>query len=366
MLRTLAAFTAATTLLLSASTASADVTSESTINRIAGHPLAYGFSGDGGPAIDATLNKPRDSEFGPDGSLYLVDTYNDRVRRIALDGTITTVAGNGIHGYNGDGIAATEASLSWPHDVFVDGTGNIFIADSNNSRIRMVTTDGIIHTLVGTGTVGSTGDGGLGVEARIKYPKSVFTVDETLYWTGFENRVRKLNITTGIVSAVAGSTMAGYVNGPSGQARFNQPQRMQLDSIGNIYLADTGNSAVRRIDLSGVVTTVAGTGIRGNGGSSGPATSFALNQPRGIALDGDTVLFIADSQNQRVRRVDLLTGMLTSVTNNPKGYAGDNGPASGAKFYQPRGLSVSMEGDLVVADTYNSVIRRIDHTVVTP
>lgn len=347
-------------------TALADVTSDSTIHRIAGQPNVYGFGGDGGPALDATLNKPRDSEFGPDGSLYVVDTYNDRVRKIAPDGTITTVAGNGVHGYNGDEIAATDAALAWPHDLFVDDQGDIFIADSNNQRIREVTPDGIIHTIVGTGVSGSTGDGGPGINAKIKYPKSVFRFGDTLYWTGFENRVRKLDLATGIVSSVAGSTTRGYVNGSASQARFNKPQRMQLDSLGNIYLADSGNSAIRRIDsLSGEVTTVAGTGVYGNGGgTSGPATSFALNHPRGIALDGDTVLFIADTDNQRIRRVDLVTGELTTIANGGKGYAGDGGPAISAKFYQPRGLSVSPQGDLIVADTYNSIMRQIDHTAL--
>lgn len=363
----LAASVATAVVLASTVPAQAEVTVDSTINKTAGQPLVYGFGGDGGPASDATLNKPRDSAFGPDGSLYFVDTFNDRVRKIAPDGTITTVAGNGTHGYCGDGMPAVDSCLSWPHDLFVDGDGNIFIADSNNQRIREVTTDGIIRTIVGTGVIGSTGDGKAGITAKIKYPKTVFRMGDTLYWSGFENRVRKLDLSTGLVSNVAGSTTAGYVDGSSAEARFNQPQRMQLDSAGNIYLADTGNSAIRRIDASsGQVTTVAGTGVRGNGGTSGVATSFALNQPRGIALDGDTTLYIADSQNHRLRKVDLSTGMLTSLSTLGKGYAGDGGPVSAARFYQPRGLSISPAGDLVVADTYNSLLRTVDHTSLTP
>jgi sugar lactone lactonase YvrE len=361
---TLAAALCAGALIPSA--ASADVTGQSTIHRIAGHMLVYAYSGDGGPAIDADLNKPRDSEFGPDGSLYFVDTFNDRVRKIDTDGIISTVAGNGTHGYCGDEIVATDACLSWPHDLFVDDDGNLFIADSNNERIREVTPDGIIHTVVGTGRIGSTGDGGLGTKAKIKYPKTVFEFGGYLYWSGYENRVRRLDLSTGIVSAVAGSTVAGYANGSSADARFNKPQRMQIDSLGDIYLADTGNSAIREIDTLGNVSTVAGTGAKGNGGTSGTATQFALNQPRGLVLDGDTTMYIADSQNQRIRRVDLLTGQLITIAGGPKGSTGDGGPASKARFYQPRGLSMSPDGDLIVADTYNSELRQIDVSLEPP
>lgn len=349
----------------------ADVTSDSANHRIAGQPRVDGFGGDGGQAIDAVLDKPRDSEYGPDGSLYIVDTFNDRIRKIAPNGTITTVAGNGEHGYNGDEIPATEASLSWPHDLFVDNRGNLFIADSNNQRIRQVTTDGIIHTLVGTGEVGSSGDGGKGSDATIQYPKTVFRTGGAVYWSGFENRVRKLDWTEGgIVSTVAGSTEPGNTDGPSDEARFNRPQRMQIDSLNNIYLADTGNSAIRRIDaVTGEVTTVAGTGERGDGveesdETSGPATSFAIDKPRGIAMEGDTVLFIADSQNHRIRRVDLVTGELTTIANGGKGYKGSGLASADARFFQPRGLTMSPEGDLIVADTFNSVMRQIDHTTL--
>src|SRR3954453_10158337 len=153
--------------------ADADVNGDSIVHTIAGDGVR-GFSGDGGLAVNAEIYEPRDSEYGPDGSLYFVDTYNHRVRRIAPDGTISTVAGHGSSTYNGDGIPAVNAGLKWPHDLFVDDAGVIYIADSNHHRIRSVTTDGIIHTIAGTGKAGSSGDGGPATKAQLTNPKSMF------------------------------------------------------------------------------------------------------------------------------------------------------------------------------------------------
>jgi trimeric autotransporter adhesin len=344
--------------------AEADVSDTSTIHAVAGTCLTPGYSGDRGQATSALVDRPRDSEFGPDGSLYFVDTYNNRVRRIAPDGRITTVAGSGFQGYNGDGKAATKVGLHWPHDVFVDDAGNLFIADSNNNRVREVTTDGVIHTVAGTGVGGFSGDGGPATSAKLKQPKSVYVFGGYLYIADLANVVRRVDLTTGIIETYAGRPLTGgFADGYRvGQAMFNGPQRIQIDSHGNVYVADTLNHRIRRIDAgTGQVTTVAGTGVKGYNGASGAATSMQLNQPRGLALEGDTRLFVADSNNQRIRRVDLLTGQLTTVAGRGKGCAGVPGPASGAMLYQPRGLSVSPSGDLIVCDTLNSRILQIDH-----
>jgi trimeric autotransporter adhesin len=345
--------------------AEAAVTADSSIATFAGNGTAA-FGGDGGPAASALLNEPRDTAVGPDGSIFVADTFNHRVRKIGTDGTITTVAGDGTTAFDGDNQLATEASLYWPHDVTVDSDGVLYIADSNHHRVRRVGLNGIITTVAGRGGSGSTGDGGPAVRARLKNPKSVAIHDGYLYLAGLDNKVRRVNLDTGIISSYAGTGIAGYSGdgGPATAASLNGPQRLQVDSLGNVYVADTGNSAVRRIDAgTGSISTVAGTGVRGFNGNTGAATSIQLDQPRGLALDGDDVLYVADSNNQRIRKVDLVAQMLSTVAGTTRGFAGDGGPARLAKFYQPRGLTVTPEGDLLVADTFNSRLRRIEHVV---
>jgi hypothetical protein len=341
--------------------AHADVTPDSTISALAGACQVPRFSGDEGPASAARVDKPRDTEIGPDGSIFVADTYNNRIRKISPDGTITTVAGNGSQTYNGDGIAATAASLYWPHDLFVDDNGNMFIADSNHNRIREITPDGVIHTIAGTGTRGYSGDGGLATKAKIKNPKSVFEFGGYLYVADLANVIRRVDLSTGVITTYAGMGLVkGYQGGDRLTATFNSPQRIQVDSAGNLYVADTLNHAIRRIDAAtGIVTTIAGTGVRGFNGTSGQGTNIQLNQPRGIALDGDGILFVADSNNQRIRRISLPNDELTTVAGRGKGCAGDGGAAIKARFYQPRGLTVTPAGDLIIADTLNSMLRLI-------
>jgi sugar lactone lactonase YvrE len=362
-LRVMAAISVVTIALSTTAVAQADVTSDSTIGTVAGNGTRA-FGGDGGPAAGALVNEPRDTAVGPDGSVYVADTFNHRIRKISPDGTITTVAGDGTTTYDGDNQPATDASLYWPHDLAVDAEGVLYIADSNHHRVRRVDANGTITTVAGRGSVGSAGDGGPAVLARIKNPKSVALHDEYLYLTGLDNKVRRVNLGTGIISSYAGTGAAGYSGdgGPATAATLNAPQRLQVDSLGNVYVADTGNNAVRRIDEgTGGISTVAGNGVRGFNGTSGDATAIQLNQPRGIALEGDDLLYVADSNNHRIRKIDLVAGTLSTIAGASRGFAGDGGPARLARFYQPRGLTVTPEGDLLVADTFNSRLRRITH-----
>ena len=348
--------------------ATAVVARTSTVSTVAGTGTA-GFSGDGGPASAARLNQPRDSAIGPDGSVYVADTYNNRIRRIGPDGTITTIAGNGNASYNGDNRPATTASLSWPHDVTVDGAGVVYIADSDHHRIRRVGLDGLITTIAGTGTSGSTGDGGPATSARLKNPKTVAVFVGGLYTAGLDNKVRRIDLTTGIITTVAGTGTAGYSGdgGPARLARLNGPQRLELDPLGNLYVADTLNHVVRRVDAAtGVIRTVAGTGgVEGLRGDNGPATAALLDHPRGLTLEGTSILYIADSDNHRVRMVDLLTGTIITVAGTSAGYAGNGGPAGSARMRQPRGLSVTPQGDLLVAEAGNSVLRKVAAVAAT-
>ena len=357
----------ATLVFAGSAPADAYVTVSSTITAVAGDGV-QGFSGDGGPAAAALLNEPRDTAVAPDGSLYVTDTFNNRIRRIDPKGVITTVAGTGSTTYNGDGIAASHASLYWPHDVVVGPDGTVYIADSNHHRIRKIApATGVISTVAGTGVAGSSGDGGPATKAQLKNPKTVFVSGHWLYTAGLDNKVRRIDLTTGIISLVAGTGASGYGGdgGPATAALLNEPQRLQVDSAGNVYVADTSNSRIRRIDPRGIITTIAGTGTSGYSGDGGPATAAALQTPRGIALEGDRYLYVADSNNQRIRRVDLRSGIINRVAGSARGYAGDGGPAGDAEFYQPRGLTVLPNGDLVVADTFNSAIRVIKDVKVT-
>ena len=339
--------------------AGAAKTGDSTISTVAGSER--GFAGDGGPAAQALLNQPRDTAVAADGTIYVADTFNNRIRRIAPDGTISTVAGTGSRKYNGDDKAATSASLHWPHDVTLDEVGVVYIADSAHHRIRMVTIDGVITTIAGTGKPGSTGDGGPATVARIQNPKSVVVHNGSLYFSSLEDKVRRINLTSGVITTVAGTGVAGYSGdgGPATSASLNRPQRIVVDSVGNMYVADTGNNVVRRIDAgTGVITTVAGDGTPGSNGNGALATAAQIDHPRGIALGSDQLLYIADSDSHCVRRVNLDTGIIRRVAGTTaKGFSGDGGPAKEAQLYQPRGLSVTPDGDLLIADTFNNRLR---------
>jgi hypothetical protein len=341
--------------------AAADIAPESGITTLAGTGQAR-FGGDGGQAAQAQLNQPRgEIAQAPDGSLYLADTFNNRIRRIAPDGVISTVAGTGTGGYGGDGGRATAARLHWPHDVEVDAAGNVWVADSANSRIRMVSPDGIIRTVVGTGTAGFNGDGRLGTATRINRPKGLEITATTLWFTdGDNNRIRTMDLATRIVRTVAGSGPRGSSGdgGPAVLARLNGPRMISLDSVGNLYIADSFNHRIRRVGTDGVITTVAGTGVAGFSGDGGPATAAQLSEPRGLSLLDDATLYIADTVNARIRRVDLPTGVITTVVGNgAKRFGGDGGPAIQASLRNPRGVSFDAQGRLLIADTLNNRIR---------
>ncbi len=343
-----------------ASSAAAAISPASTIGTLAGTGAAA-FSGDGGPAVAAALNQPRGQiATGPDGSLYVADTFNNRIRRIAPDGRISTVAGNGSGGYSGDGGRATNAALHWPHDVAVDGAGNLWIADSANSRIRRVTTDGIIRTVVGTGVGGYNGDGIVATSARINLPKALVVTGTSLWFSDGDNhRIRRVDLGTRIIRTVAGTGVGGYSGdgGPATQARIQAPRGIALDSSGVLYIADSLNDRIRRVGTNGVIATIAGTGQAGFSGDGGSATRARLNVPRGLTVAGG-VLYIADSDNARIRRVPLASGVITTLAGDGvRRFAGDGGPAAKASLHSPRGVSFDRQGRLLIADTLNDRIR---------
>ena len=339
------------------------------INTVAGTG-SHGYSGDGSPATSAQLNSPTNVEVDNSGDLYIVDERNFCIRKVdASTGVITTIAGTGDEGYSGDGGPATSAQLLCPSDVAIDGPGNVYIADQNNSRIRKVdVSTGVITTIAGTGTYGYSGDGGPATSAQLYSPSGV-AIDGSgnLYITDVQNNcIRKVDASTGVITTVAGTGTAGYSGdgGHATSAQFYDPEGIAVDGSGNLYIADRVNHRIRRVDVTtGIITTVAGTGSRGYSGDGGPATSAQLYFPIDVTVDLSGNLYIADLWNERIRKVDVSTGVITTVAGTgTSGYSGDGGPATSAQLYFPIGVTLDGSGNFYIADRENHRIRKISDT----
>jgi RHS repeat-associated protein len=331
------------------------------ITTVAGNG-AQGYGGDGGPATQASLNYPGGITHAPDGSLYIADYYNHRVRRVGLDGIITTVAGNGNQGYSGDGGPATQAELALPYGLDVARDGSLYIADQKNHRIRRVGLDGIITTVAGNGTAGFDGDGGPATQAKLYEPVGiVLSPDGSLYIADHTNqRIRRVG-PDGIITTVAGTGSYSYGGdgGLATLASFRYPYSAVLQPNGSFYIGDHYNHRVRRVGPDGIITTVAGTGNQGYSGDGGLATQAMLNSPGAVGLSPDGSLYIPDSWNHRVRRVGP-DGIITTVAGNGSaGYGGDNGPATQAQLYYPSTTVIGPDGSLYISDPYNHRIRRL-------
>ncbi len=337
-----------------------------TIATIAGNG-AKAFGGDGGSALEASLNAPTMVAFAPDGSYYIADFENERVRRVDSDGLITTVAGNGVAAFGGDGGLAVDASLHDPTGVAVDSAGNLYIADAFNDRIRKVDLDGVISTFAGSGVGGFGGDGGAATAAMLDCPTRIafdgfgnlFIADQC------NHRIRKVD-GNGIITTVAGSGTPGAAfggfggdGGPATAAQFKHPTAVIVDRGGNLYITDQLNNRVRRVDRSGTVTTVAGSGVQGYSGDGGPATAAALSTPGAVAVDAAGTLYIADNVNNRIRRVDSHGIITTVVGNGTQTSTGDGGPASAATVNNPFGIAFDSFGNLFIAESGANHIRKV-------
>ncbi len=326
-----------------------------------------GYSGDGGPAAMASLRTPNGVAVDLAGRVYIADTDNERIRRVDVDGTITTVAGTGVRGFSGDGAAATSAELHAPSGVAVDDSGVLYIADTNNNRIRSVGPDGIIHTIAGNGVSGYSGDGGPAVEASISTPYGVGPgPDGSVLIAEFGNNVVRQVLTDGIITTLAGSATAGF-GGDGGDpkiASLNGPTDVHVDSLGNIFITDFGNQRVRVIDSqTGLISTVSGNGQSACSGDSGPAVRAQLMYPAGLANEAD-VIYIADAGDCRVRRVGHDGTITTLAGTGVNGYAGDHGLATAALLSAPSDIAVSADGRAFIADSGNARIRVVDRTGV--
>ncbi len=360
------------------------------ITTIAGTGEA-GFSGDGGPAVDARLLSPIGVAIDPGGNLFISDYVNHRIRKVDPQGTITTWAGTGEAGFSGDGGPALDANLWYPRDIAVDATGNLFIADSVNYRVRKVDPQGIITTVVGTGADGVSGDGGPAVQAGLASPWGLAFDSAGNLYIATQNidlrlkvfppppsppsvletshRIRKVD-PQGTISTFAGMGEWDFSGdgGPATNANFFSPRGMVLDAGGNLYVADSENYRIRKIDPQGIITTAAGTGVWGFSGDGGPAVAAQISFPVGLDVDANGNLYFADFANHRIRRVDPQGIVVTVAGTGIRGFSGDGGPAFNARLNAPADVALDSNGNLYIADLGNNRIRmaRCPSTTDTP
>ncbi len=330
------------------------------INTFAGNGL-YGFSGDGGSATNAQLYGAMYVAFDGAGNAYIADRVNARIRKVTTAGIISTFAGNGNTNSAGDGGLAINASIGDPYSVAVDISGNVYIAEAGNNRIRKINTSGIISTIAGTGVAGFSGDGGQAVNAKLDEPHSV-AVDAAgnIYITDHNNsRIRKIN-TSGIISTFAGTGVDGF-NGDGLQATSTQlfdPAAVTFYG-GDIYIADGANFRVRKVNSAGIVSTVAGCGNCAVLGDGGPAINAQLSNTRGVAFDAVGNMYIADYGYERVRRVGINGIITTFAGTGVMGYSGDGGAPTAAQIQSPNQVIFDAFGNLYISENFNSIIRKI-------
>lgn len=321
-----------------------------------------GWSGDGPDAKAVQLNAPRRIALDGSGNLFISDYMNHRIRKVDPSGAISTVAGTGVGGWNGDGADATLAQLHYPMGVTVDSSGNLFIADYFNARIRKVDTSGAISTIAGTGTHAWNGDGADATIAQLNTPSGV-AVDSSGNLFIAENmgfRIRKVD-TSGAISTVAGTGTSGWNgDGPDATAaRLFHPEDVAVDSSGNLFIAEYSNHRIRKVDTSGAISTVAGNGTNGWNGDGPDAKAAHLSGPKGIAVDSRGNLFIADHSNARIRKVDS-SGVISTVAGTGiTGWNGDGPDATAAQLAGPYGVAVDRSGNVFIADYINNRIRKL-------
>jgi len=320
------------------------------------------FSGDHGPAVTAGLREPDDPVLDSFGRLYFADTGHNRIRVVEPDGTIRTVAGNGEFGFSGDGGPATAARLARPASVMLDVDGSLLIADTRNERVRRVGRDGVISTIAGTGVRGYSGDGGSALGAQLADPTSI-ALDGAgrIYLVDYYNHCIRRIDHDGTIRTVAGNGKPGFSGdgGPATAAQLFRPGGVVADSDGRLYIADDYNNRVRRVDGSGIITTIAGTGKVGFAGDGGPAVRAEFSEPAAVELDDEGRLYVADLKNHRVRRIDPDGTITTIAGNGGAGATGDGGPPASATMLKPNGLEVTSSGDLYVSDSEANRIRLI-------
>lgn len=340
------------------------------INTICGSNTAN-YNGDLIRANTANLNHPTGVAIGKGGNIYITDNGNNRIRMIkASSDTIYTVAGNGVASYAGDGGPATGSMLSSPNSIISDDSGRIYFTDGNNMRLREINKGDSISYLAGCGTGGYSGNMMPSLSASIRYPNQV-TLDTAgnLYFADQTNNVvRKImksgsNLQNDTIITVAGNGTLGYSgdNGAATAAMLNLPSSVAVDDSGNMYIADVQNNVVRKVGaITGSISTVAGNGTGGYAGDNGPATAAELFGPYSVAVDNVGNVYIADNKNYRIRKITKSTGMITTVVGNGiQGYNGDNKPATAAELSSPVGLAFDAANNLYISDNGTDRISKV-------
>jgi DNA-binding beta-propeller fold protein YncE len=326
-----------------------------------------GFAGDGGPALQALLNGPFDVAFDPAGNLYFSDTFNHRIRRVdGQTGTITTVAGNGIAGYGGDGGPAVAASFNEPYGIAVDRAGNIYVADRHNHCVRHIdAAAGVVTTFAGTGTAGFAGDGGPAARAWLVEPNGLALDPEErqLYIADVaDHRVRVVDLGHRTIATFAGTGEAAHTGdgGPAISAGIFGARAVKVAADGSVYILERQGSTLRAVDPANlVITTVAGTGARGYAGDGGPARAALFDAPKEFAFAPGGDILIVDTERHAIRRIAAATGIVETIAGGRKGSEGDDGPATAAGLGRPHGAVVGPDGAIYIGDTENHRIRKL-------
>ncbi len=369
-----AIFTTGKTALLAVLASACLAHAQGIIKTVAGNGTP-GFLGDGGPATSAEVNfttstasgtlgnstgNPKGVAVDAAGNIYIADYGNERIRKVLTNGNITSIAGNGIAGFSGDGGPATVAAICTPEGIWVDSSGNVYIADQDGYA-RRVNSRGTINTLAGNGAQDYSGDGGLATNAGLYWPSGVATdAAGNLYIADTQNnRIRKVT-PGGTISTLAGTGMPGYSGdgGPAKAAELDWPAAVAVDSAGNVYFADLYNGAIRKITVGGTITTVAGGGFYLPSNGMLAAQAFISN-PSGVAVDSAGNIYYSDSGDNLIVQVNS-AGLLTIVAGNgSQGFSGDNGPATSAALNFPSGVTVDSAGNVYFADNGNNRVREI-------
>ena len=304
-----------------------------------------------GTGSTAQFNGPYGMAVDSSGTVYVADLYNNHIRKITPAGVVTTLAGSGTAGFaDGTGSAAQFDS---PFGVAVDSSGTVYVGDAKNHRIRKITPTGVVTTLAGSGTAGFAD--GTGSSAQFYFPAGVAVDSSGMVYVADSNNDRIRKITpAGVVTTLAGSGVAGFADGTGSAAQFNSPYGVVVDSAGTVYAADTYNQRIRKITSAGAVTTLAG-GTAGSADGTGSAAQF--NSPYGVAVDSSGTVYVGDLGNQRIRKITSAGVVTTLAGSGVAGFA--DGTGSAAKFYWPEGVAVDSSGTVYVGDTYNNRIRKI-------
>jgi len=343
------------------------------ITTVAGSGSA-GFSGDGGPATSAQFNNLISVAVDAAGNMYVADFNNHRLRKVdAVTGMVTTIAGTGTAGFSGDGGPAINALINNPSDVFVDAAGNIYFVDSQNFRVRKIDgVTGVISTVAGNGTASYAGETILAVNAGLHYPNGITVGNNNLYISLFsKQRICKVDLATGILSTIAGTGANGFGGdgGPAINASFSFPAGLSVSLAGEVFVADYNNNRIRKIDAAGTITTVAGNGTAAFSGDGALATNASINLPTGVAVDAAGNIFIADRNNVRIRKVIASSGIITTVAGSGNyGFSGDGGAATSpcVKLADPHKVRLDPAGNMFISDQSNNRIRKVDLSSTAP